>query len=74
LQKNKLLMTYIGIKSISAGMNVIHSAINGWVAEPETDLSVSVGAGAIVSTTSDTVKFIEAVFTGKLVSDSSWLK
>lgn len=67
--------TYVGDKTnISRNECYSFSFYNGWVAEPETDLSVSVGAGAIVSTTSDLVKFIEAVFTGKLVSDSSLAK
>ena len=43
----------------------------GWKAEAETDMSVPLGAGAIVSTPADLVKFIEALFSGKLVSSQS---
>jgi CubicO group peptidase (beta-lactamase class C family) len=39
-----------------------------WQPTQETDMSVSAGAGAIVSTTSDMLKFIQALFNGKLVS------
>ncbi len=42
-----------------------------WVIEPETDMSIPHGAGAIVSTPSDLVKFISALFAGKLVSEKS---
>ncbi len=43
----------------------------GWKAEAETDMSVPLGAGALVSTPADLVKFIEALFSGKLVSSQS---
>lgn len=39
-----------------------------WVKENETDMSVPMGAGAIVSTPSDLTKFADALFSGKLVS------
>ena len=39
-----------------------------WTQQPETDMSIPGGAGAIVSTPADLVKFIEALFAGKLVS------
>ena len=42
-----------------------------WVAADETDPSIPGGAGAIVSTPADLARFIEAIFHGKLVSDSS---
>ncbi len=38
---------------------------------PETDMSIPHGAGAIVSTPTDLVKFISALFDGKLVSKES---
>jgi CubicO group peptidase (beta-lactamase class C family) len=44
---------------------------NNWVQESETDMSIPHGAGAIVSTPADLVKFIEALFSGKLVSKAS---
>ena len=39
-----------------------------WEQTPETDMSVPGGAGAIVSTTSDMLEFIQALFSGKLVT------
>jgi len=47
---------------------------NDWKKEPETDMSIPHGAGAIVSTPTDLVMFMEALFAGKLVSQSSLLK
>lgn len=43
-----------------------------WVKLPETDMSIPHGAGAIVSTPSDLVKFITALFDGKLVKKESF--
>lgn len=42
-----------------------------WTAAAETDGSVTAGAGAIVSTPADLVKFIYALFNGKLVSPAN---
>lgn len=39
-----------------------------WQHTPETDMSIPGGAGAIVSTTSDLLKFIQVLFNGKLVT------
>jgi CubicO group peptidase (beta-lactamase class C family) len=44
---------------------------NNWVQQPETDLSIPHGAGALVSTPTDLVKFIEALFSYKLINKSS---
>jgi len=44
---------------------------NSWHKEKETDLSIHAGAGALVSTPTDMVKFIEALFAYKLVGKSS---
>jgi len=43
----------------------------GWKIEPETDMSIPMGAGGIVSTPVDLNIFIEALFSGKLVSMNS---
>jgi len=45
--------------------------INSWEKQSETDMSIPHGAGAIISTSPDLVKFISALFSGKLVSDES---
>ncbi len=39
-----------------------------WVKEAETDMSIPMGAGAIISTPVDLTKFAEALFNGKLIS------
>lgn len=41
-----------------------------WEKEPETNMFIPHGAGAIVSTTTDLTKFATALFQGKLCSDS----
>lgn len=43
----------------------------GWNKLPDTDMSIPHGAGALVSTPSDLVKFISALFEGKLISKES---
>lgn len=42
-----------------------------WVQAPETDLNIPAGAGAILSTPADLIKFIDALFAGKLISQHS---
>ena len=64
--------TYYGSKAKPAN-NEAYSFTYGsqWKQIPETDMSVPGGAGAIVSTPADLVKFIEALFAGKLISAGS---
>lgn len=67
----------IGLTNTSYGEQT-NSAVNNakpfiwrkghWEQAPETDMSIPGGAGAIVSTTSDLMKFIQALFNGKLVA------
>ena len=42
-----------------------------WAKENETNMSVPMGAGAVVSTPTDLAKFIDALFQGKVVSNTS---
>jgi len=49
-------------------------AEGNWASQKETDLSIHGGAGSIVSTTSEMIKFIDALFAGKLVSEASLTK
>jgi len=42
-----------------------------WLKEPETDLSIPGGAGALVSNPTDLVIFIEGLFNGKIISQKS---
>ena len=44
---------------------------NKWNKEKETDMSIPLGAGAVVSTPADLTKFSEALFNGKLISIQS---
>ena len=64
--------TYVGNK-INIKNNESNSYINtgSWEKESETDMSIPKGAGAVVSTPTDLVKFIENLFKGKLVSIKS---
>jgi D-alanyl-D-alanine carboxypeptidase len=43
-----------------------------WDLVPESDMSIPLGAGGIVSTTSDLVKFSDALFGGTLISEESF--
>ena len=45
--------------------------IGNWKIEPETDMSIPLGAGGIVSTPIDLNLFSDALFTGKLLSENS---
>jgi CubicO group peptidase (beta-lactamase class C family) len=70
--KADLKDTYYGGK-INTAHNESYSfqMIDSWEKQYETDMSIPHGAGAIVSTPSDLVKFISALFAGQLVSDGS---
>lgn len=45
-----------------------------WVKQPETDPSIPMGAGAVVSTPADLTFFIEQLFAGKIISDSAFAR
>lgn len=71
--KLKLRNTYYGDKA-NLQKNESRSykwQMDDWQIEPETDMSIPHGAGAIVSTPTDLTKFIEALFAHKLVKESS---
>lgn len=48
-----------------------YSHTNKWEKESETDLSIPLGAGAIVSTPTDLNTFITQLFAGKIISEKS---
>lgn len=48
-----------------------YTSTTGWEQEPETDMSIPGGAGAILSTPTELNMFIDALFTGKLVKKES---
>jgi CubicO group peptidase (beta-lactamase class C family) len=67
--------TYYGGKTdITKNESYSFRFMTSWEKQPETDMSIPHGAGAIVSTSSDLVKFIYALFAGQLVSDESLTK
>ncbi|WP_183562210.1 serine hydrolase domain-containing protein [Mucilaginibacter sp. SP1R1] len=64
--------TYYGTKANPAKNEAYSYNYTGqWTQMPETDMSIPGGAGAIVSTPADLVKFIDALFAGKLISQAS---
>ncbi len=68
-KKTGLMDTYYGGRtSVKTGECYSYRFEEGWKIQPETDMSIPHGAGAIVSTPADLVKFITALFNGKLVS------
>lgn len=64
--------TYFGGR-INTERNECYSYSFGknWMQEKETDWSVPMGAGGIVSTPADLTKFGEALFSGKIISEKS---
>ncbi|MFN2262429.1 MAG: serine hydrolase domain-containing protein [Psychroflexus sp.] len=64
--------TYLGGKINTAdNESKSYSYMNTWTIENETDMSIPLGAGGIVSTPIDLVKFSDALFTGKLLNEES---
>ncbi len=64
--------TYLGSK-INTKNNECNSYhfIENWKSETETDISIPLGAGGVVSTPSDLVKFSNALFGGELLKKES---
>lgn len=65
--------TYLGSGNTDPNKNeaVSYSYIGGWREAAEVDPSITVGAGAILSTPADMAKFIHALFELKLISQES---
>ena len=60
--------TYVGEKiGTKANECKSYMYLDKWQEHPETDMSIPVGAGAIVSNPTDIVKFSDALFGGKLL-------
>jgi CubicO group peptidase (beta-lactamase class C family) len=67
-----LVNTYLGGKTdIGKNESFSYQFDSDWKQCPETDMSIPGGAGAIVSTPTDLTKFIEALFSLKLISENS---
>jgi CubicO group peptidase (beta-lactamase class C family) len=70
--KAGLVNTYLGGETdISKNESFSYMYTSKWEKQPETDMSIPHGAGAVVSTSSDLCKFITALFSNQLVSDAS---
>lgn len=73
---NKKIIEPIGLKNTCFGnkINVENNEANSykfreiWLKDDETDMSVPLGAGGIVSTAKDLNLFVEALFAGKIIS------
>ncbi|WP_432713200.1 serine hydrolase domain-containing protein [Pedobacter sp.] len=64
--------TYYGGKiDLSKNESYSYQFKGDWKKEPETDMSIPVGAGSIVSTPSDLTTFAHALFNGKLIEAPS---
>jgi len=64
--------TYLGSKTNIANNECYsYRFCTNWIKESETDMSIPGGAGAIVSTPTDLTRFIEALFSYKLVKKST---
>jgi CubicO group peptidase (beta-lactamase class C family) len=67
-----LTNTYYGGKTdIKNNESYSYRWVKNWEQQPETDMSIPGAAGSIVSTPADLVKFIEALFSLKLVTENS---
>jgi D-alanyl-D-alanine carboxypeptidase len=79
---NDLIVTPLELKNTCYGgkISLTHNECNSyvfkgtWEKQSETDMSIPIGAGAIVSTPSDLTLFADALFNGKLISDESLTK
>ncbi|PZX58281.1 CubicO group peptidase (beta-lactamase class C family) [Algoriphagus ratkowskyi] len=67
----QLKNTYVGKAPVKEEAKSYQFKEGKWVFEPYTNMSVPAGAGAIVSTTADLAKFIEGLFSGKIITDES---
>ena len=76
---SKYIAQPIGLKNTSVGAEInvknneakSYGYFSSWKEEPETNMSIPLGAGCVISTPSDLVKFSEALFAGKLVNKES---
>lgn len=76
---NKIIVKPLGLKNTYFGgktniySNESYSYYfkNEWNREPETDMSIPIGAGGIISTPTDLTLFIHALFEMKIISEKS---
>jgi D-alanyl-D-alanine carboxypeptidase len=64
--------TYVGSRtSLQNNESYSFSYQDTWIQEKETDMSIPMGAGAVVSNPTDLALFIENLFAGKIISPKS---
>jgi D-alanyl-D-alanine carboxypeptidase len=76
------IITPIGLKNTSFGssINLANNEANSysyngeWVKQTETDMSVPMGAGGVISTPSDLTLFADALFSNEIISSTSVAK
>nr|WP_315193598.1 serine hydrolase domain-containing protein [uncultured Flavobacterium sp.] len=76
---NKKIIIPLGLKNTYFGgktklinnESYSYSFEKRWIKETETDMSIPMGAGAIVSNPTDLTLFIEQLFAGKIISEKS---
>ena len=67
--------TYFGSKiDVNNNESYSYSYTEKWVKQPETDTSIPLGAGGIISTPTDLLLFSEALFNNKIISKKSLTK
>src|SRR5690606_1780447 len=79
---NEKIIQPLGLKNTQFGgkIKVSNKEANSykfegnWVKESETDTLIPMGAGGIISTPEDLIKFGESLFDGKLISEDSVVK
>ncbi len=70
--KAGLASTYYGSSTdLSKNETYSYTYDRSWNKSPETDMSIPHGAGAVVSTPTDLLRFITALFDGRLISEES---
>ncbi|OAB25945.1 CubicO group peptidase, beta-lactamase class C family [Flavobacterium fryxellicola] len=76
---NDKIIKPLGLKNTYVGgkINILNNETNSysfsekWIKEPETDMSIPMGAGAIVSNPQDLAVFIEKLFANAIITENS---
>ncbi|MEI6816555.1 MAG: serine hydrolase domain-containing protein [Bacteroidota bacterium] len=75
ISKIGLVNTYYGDKTdLKNNECYSYQHVSNWEQQPETDMSIPGGAGALVSTPTDLAKFMEALFSMKLITKNSLIQ
>ena len=64
--------TFVGDKiNLANNESYSYKLVSDWEKEEETDMSVPIGAGSVVSTPEDLTRFSDALFQGKIIKEGS---